>query len=164
MVFALFSLSNKSNSEKLAEAISKHRTILATSGTADYLRSKGIEVRNLSEITGIEESRELKTLHPEVFRMINSGEIDVVVVNLYPFEEKPCKENIDIGGVTLLRAAAKNFDRVLAVSSPTQYEKVIEVFPEVEELRLPFACEAFRLTSEYDRAISRFLCCRAHER
>ena len=157
-VYALFSLSMKKGAEKLAKIIAEHRKILATSGTAKYLRERGIDVINLSEITGIEESKTLKTLHPKVFEMINTGEIDIVVVNLYPFKEKPCVDNIDIGGVTLLRAAAKNFERVLAVCKPDQYSEVVACFPDIERLRKKFACTAFRVTSEYDRAIGEWIC------
>ncbi len=154
----MFSLSNKEGCEKLAEIISKYRKIIATGGTANYLRNKGIDVVELSKITGLKEKREIKTLHPWIFEMIYSGVIDVVVVNLYPFSEKPCLNNIDIGGVTLLRAAAKNYEKVLVVCKIDQYSEVIKKFPFIEDLRLKFACEAFKLTSSYDKIICDWLC------
>jgi phosphoribosylaminoimidazolecarboxamide formyltransferase/IMP cyclohydrolase len=156
--YAIFSLSRKEGSETLAKVVANYRKILATSGTAIYLRKAKVNVTNISTITKIKESRTLKTLHPKIFEMINKGDIDLVVVNLYPFSENPSLENIDIGGVTLLRAAAKNYDKVLAVCMPEQYEEVIKYFPNVESLRKKFACTAFRITSEYDMIISNWLC------
>jgi len=156
--YALISVHDKRGVEELASRLAEFRVILATGGTARYLESRGVKVRRLSEITGIEESRILKTLHPRVFEMIAKGEIDVVVVNLYPFSEKPCVENIDIGGVTLLRAAAKNFERVFAISKRSQYREVIEKFPDVQGLKRRYACEAFKLVSEYDRLIAEWFC------
>ncbi len=156
--YALVSVWDKEGIETLSLKLAECREILATGGTAKYLEEKGVRVKRLSEITGIKESRTLKTLHPKIFKMIEIGEIDIVVVNLYPFEERPCVENIDVGGVTLLRAAAKNFDRVLVVSKLSQYKEVIEKFPDVDELREKFACEAFELVSWYDRAIAEWFC------
>ncbi len=154
-MFALFSLSKKEGCENLAKVVAKHRDILATSGTAEYLKSKGIEVKKLSELTGIVEKKTLKTLHPVVFEMIESGEIDLVVVNLY---SPSSIENIDVGGVALIRAAAKNYKKVLVVCKPEQYSEVAKNFPKVDKLKLKYACEAFKHTSEYDRIISDWLC------
>ncbi len=174
--YALISVSDKSGLEDFASKISQYRTILATEGTARYLEERGIKVRRLSEITGIKESKTLKTLHPNVFRMIESGEIDIVVVNLYTFREN--FESIDIGGVTLLRFAAKNCSRVLVVCRPEQYREVISFLERNvleskegvnsgstnnesnsgENLRKKFACEAFKLVARYDEQIARWFC------
>jgi len=129
--------------------------IIATEGTAKYLKENGIKVKNISDITGIKESRNLKTLHTKIYTDIFSGKIDVVVVNLYPFMENPCIENIDIGGVSLLRAAAKNYKKVLVLSSPEQYEEVLSRIDNLtEDFRLRLAREAFEYTASYDRAIA----------
>ncbi len=143
---ALISVSNKAGiAEFTARLKEVGIEILATEGTARYLEERGIKVRRLSELTGLKETHQLKTLHPAIYEAIFSGEIGIVVVNLYPFEKELCLENIDIGGVTLLRAAAKNYRRCLVVSRPEQYDEVIENLKNVtEEFRLRLACEAFK--------------------
>ncbi|AEA47975.1 phosphoribosylaminoimidazolecarboxamide formyltransferase [Archaeoglobus veneficus] len=154
---ALISVSNK---EGVAEFTAKLEEmgieIFATEGTARSLEERGVRVRRLSELTGLKETHQLKTLHPAIYEAIFSGEIGMVVVNLYPFEEEPCIENIDIGGVTLLRAAAKNYRRCLAVSKPEQYDDVIKNLKEglTEEFRLKLASEAFEYVAAYDKAIA----------
>jgi phosphoribosylaminoimidazolecarboxamide formyltransferase/IMP cyclohydrolase len=156
---ALISASDKRGLEKFAGKLSEIGfEIIATEGTARYLEERGLKVERISEITGLKESRELKTLHPEIYGLIFKGEIDVVVAIPYNFKEKPRVENIDIGGISLLRAAAKNYDKVFAVSSPSQYEEVIEGIKKgSKDLRRKLAVEAFRLTSEYDTAIAEWL-------
>jgi phosphoribosylaminoimidazolecarboxamide formyltransferase/IMP cyclohydrolase len=162
--------------------------IVSTSGTARTLREAGIEVRPLDSLTGFPEILDgrVKTLHPKIHGgiLLRRGDpsqareaaahglepIDMVVVNLYPFEQVAAKasspysrevlENIDIGGVTLIRAAAKNFEGVAVVVSPSDYEAVLK---ELEansgqlnlETRRRLALAAFRHTAEYDAMISR---------
>ncbi len=122
-------------------------TVYATEGTAKYLEERGIEVRRISEITGLVESRTLKTLHPEVFRRIYSGFFDMVVVNLY-------EDEIDVGGSAILRAAVKNYKIVLPVSNPKRYDEVVEKIRDnrVDEVfRLKLAIEALEHVIERDR-------------
>ncbi len=121
--------------------------IYATEGTAKFLEKNGIDVRRLSEITGLVESRNLKTLHPEVFRRIYSGFFDVVVVNLYENE-------IDVGGSAILKAAVKNYERVLPVSNPKRYDEVAErirMNRVDEDFRLKLVIEALEHVIEHDR-------------
>ena len=126
--------------------------ILATDGTAEYLALKGLKVRRLSEITGIAESSTIKTLHPRVYEMIFSGEIKAVVVTPYNFGENPCRENIDIGGISLLRAAAK-------AGIPVAYdlESLNELVKILKGEKSYIAARVFRFTSEYDRMIAEWL-------
>ncbi|WP_456330392.1 phosphoribosylaminoimidazolecarboxamide formyltransferase [Archaeoglobus sp.] len=126
--------------------------ILATDGTAQYLASKGLKAKRLSEITGIAESSTIKTLHPKVYEMIFSGEIKAVVVIPYNFRENPCRENIDIGGISLLRAAAK-------AGIPAAYD--LDSFKELVKIlkgeKRYTAARVFRFTSEYDKMIAEWL-------
>lgn len=185
MNYALISVWDKSNIEDLCqEIINKGYKLLATSSTARYLRDKGFVVYETSEFTGFSEliGGRVKTLHPKIFAGIlarrnnpkdmedlereNIPVIDIVVCNLYPFSQVISKrettleealENIDIGGVTLLRAAAKNFPYVLVVPSPKFYKDVIEYLREGKDdinFRKKMAIEAFSITSEYDNIIS----------
>jgi phosphoribosylaminoimidazolecarboxamide formyltransferase/IMP cyclohydrolase len=162
--------------------------ILSSSGTRRFLEENGVEVLEIGEYT---ESRELldgrvKTLHPKIHAGILADRsnpkhlaeleaggilpIDLVVVNLYPFREKYAGgkladeelcEYIDIGGVALIRAAAKNFHHVATVTSPIQYEEIIGLLE--SEGRIPLetrkrlAGEAFSATSSYDAVIEKFL-------
>jgi phosphoribosylaminoimidazolecarboxamide formyltransferase/IMP cyclohydrolase len=159
--------------------------ILSTGGTAKLLREQGVPVRDVSEFTGSPEmlGGRVKTLHPKVhggllFRRDHAEDqrqakehgiapIDLVVVNLYPFEETAAKaylpteeliENIDIGGPTMLRSAAKNFESVTVVTDPGDYD---EVAAELEAhrqtslaLRLELARKVFATTSRYDGLIT----------
>jgi phosphoribosylaminoimidazolecarboxamide formyltransferase/IMP cyclohydrolase len=163
--------------------------ILSSGGTAAYLRQNGISVTEISDYTGFPEilSGRVKTLHPRIsagILAIRDDEehmkqlkehgifpIDLVVVNLYPFVEKledadlteqERIELIDIGGPTLIRAAAKNFQYVAAVTDPSQYEPVMEELRASGgslslETRKRLAAEAFQKTSFYDSAIAGFL-------
>jgi phosphoribosylaminoimidazolecarboxamide formyltransferase/IMP cyclohydrolase len=160
--------------------------LVATGGTERALREAGLPVVSVASVTGLEEMLEgrVKTLHPAVHAgilarrdrprdmatLVRHGyqPIDLVVVNLYPFAEvvaggageASALEAIDIGGPTLLRAAAKNFASVGVVSSPFQYPKVLA---ELEsgglsvESRRTLAAEAFQLVSAYDALIARYL-------
>jgi phosphoribosylaminoimidazolecarboxamide formyltransferase/IMP cyclohydrolase len=151
----LISVFDKSGLVSFAKKLSGE--IIATQGTANFLRTKGIDVKDISVITGMDESRELKTIHNRIYTDIFSGNIGMVVVNLYPFEEEPCIENIDIGGVCLLRAAAKNYKKVLAVCNPNQYGRVLSNMNDLDEsFRLKLASEVFDYIARYERAISRW--------
>lgn len=162
--------------------------IYSTGGTARAIREAGVPVTEVAEATRFPEilKGRVKTLHPVVFGGILArrdnpedqedlkrhgiAPIDLVVCNLYPFEERMQEgeknldvlvEDIDIGGVTLLRAAAKNWKYVVVVSSPAQYGELLETlrthggFP--EEKSLVWAIEAFFRTSRYDGAIAMYL-------
>ncbi|MBD3366602.1 MAG: bifunctional phosphoribosylaminoimidazolecarboxamide formyltransferase/IMP cyclohydrolase [Candidatus Eisenbacteria bacterium] len=163
--------------------------IVSTGGTARVLGAGGVECRQVSNLTGAPEILDgrVKTLHPKIHGAIlslpekeshvatlereNIERIDMVVVNLYPFEKvaaaagstlEEALEEIDIGGVTLLRAAAKNFANVIVVSSPSQYERVTRLLKENDgdlpmEERRKLAVSAFAVTRDYDRAIHRYL-------
>ncbi|XP_008546892.1 bifunctional purine biosynthesis protein ATIC [Microplitis demolitor] len=184
---ALLSVSDKTNllglSKKLHEL---GMTLVASGGTAKSLRDAGLPVKDVADITGAPEmlGGRVKTLHPAVhagilarmtdsdqsdMRKQNYSNINLVVCNLYPFKNTISKadvtledavENIDIGGVTLLRAAAKNHSRVTVICDPNDYEKVInEMENDVNRdtkltTRQMLALKAFTHTSEYDDAIS----------
>lgn len=188
MKYALISVWDKTDLEKLCNKLVEYGYFLiATSSTAKYLRQNGFEVKETSEITGFSEliGGRVKTLHPKIFAGIlarrdnpkdvedlekeNIPFINIVVCNLYPFQQvikkgninlKEALENIDIGGVSLLRAAAKNFPYVLVVPSPKYYEEVIDYLEKGEddiEFRRKMAIRAFSLTSIYDNIISSYL-------
>ncbi|MEE9514931.1 MAG: bifunctional phosphoribosylaminoimidazolecarboxamide formyltransferase/IMP cyclohydrolase, partial [Candidatus Brocadiales bacterium] len=163
--------------------------ILSSGGTAKLLRKNGLNVKDVSEYTGFPEMMDgrVKTLHPKVHggllalrenavhvrQMKEHGilPIDMVVVNLYPFEKTTAREgvtmaeaieNIDIGGPSIIRSAAKNHRHVAVVVDPGQYGSVMEEMQKndgrvSESKTLELAVQAFRLTSRYDTAISRFL-------
>lgn len=163
--------------------------ILSTGGTADLLRKNGVEVREVSEYTGFPEMMDgrLKTLHPKVHggilaqrdkeeHMISARSqgiemIDMVVVNLYAFEETVARpgctleeavENIDIGGPAMLRAAAKNYPFVTVVTDPQDYRLILKEMKATggkvsEETNFSLAVKAFQLTARYDAAISNYL-------
>jgi len=159
--------------------------ILSTGGTSKLLREQGIAVKDVSEFTNWPEmlGGRVKTLHPKVhggllYRRDNPDDlkqakehgitpIDLVVVNLYPFEQTAAKvylpaeeliENIDIGGPTMLRSAAKNFESVTVVTDPADYSRVaaeLEANRETSlELRLELARKVFAVTSRYDGLIA----------
>ncbi len=160
--------------------------LVASGGTARALRQANLPVRDVADITGAPEmlGGRVKTLHPAVHggilaRNIPTDQddlaaqhitpIDLVVCNLYPFEQTIAQpgvtladaiEQIDIGGVTLLRAAAKNFARVTAVCDPQDYDRVLAalsagVVP--TDLRRELAVKAFTHTRDYDTAITAYL-------
>ncbi len=176
---ALISVSDKTGivdfAKKLAE---KNIEILSTGGTAKALKDAGIKVTDVSEYTGFPEMMDgrVKTLHPKIHGGIlairdnpehrkqaeDAGikMIDLVVINFYPFLEKPGIENIDIGGPSMVRSAAKNFEHVTIVTSPADYD---EVMNEIEqngesslETRKKLARKAFTATSHYDSAIEQY--------
>ena len=177
---ALISVYNKTGIVEFAKELVKlGYEIISTGGTSKALKDNGVEAVEVSEVTNFEEilGGRVKTLHPAIFGGILAKDeqlseleknqiapIDLVVVNLYPFEEASKKdilmqdlvEYIDIGGVSLLRAAAKNFSRVNVLSNPNQYEGFLKVTNTVE-YRQNLAKETFLLTSKYDSIIANSL-------
>lgn len=184
---ALVSVSDKTGLEEFARALAAAGvTIISTGGTAEALRSWGIDVVAVDAVTGHPEIMDgrVKTLHPRIHggilgraghegdaaEMAENGiePIDLVVVNLYPFEEWAKRrgvaddeliEQIDIGGPTLIRAAAKNHARVGVVTSPDQYREVLDELAAGDgelsaTLRRRLAGAAFLRTASYDAAIS----------
>ena len=180
---ALLSVSDKSGIIDLAKSLQKENVeIISTGGTLQYLKENNIDVIDISSFTGSPEMMggRVKTLHPKVHAGILSRrikdkdeieknsieEIDLVVVNLYPFEKtisdqssfEDAIENIDIGGPTMTRAAAKNFYHVAVISSPKDYEDFQEEFEKNQEIsyetRLMLSKKAFSLIANYDLAIS----------
>src|SRR5580765_6614825 len=149
---ALLSVSDKSGVLEFARALAAHGTrLLASGGTAKHLENAGVPVTPVEDWTGFPEmlGGRVKTLHPRVhgpilarrdvasdlnqLRALGIEPIDLVAVPLYPFEQRAATldeagaiEEIDIGGVALLRAAAKNFAHVIAVHATAQYEAVLE--------------------------------------
>ncbi len=188
--WALVSVSDKRGVVELAQAIvAAGIGVLSTGGSARTLREAGIEVRDVSEHTGFAEMMEgrVKTLHPKVHGGILARRgtddavmaehgieaIDLVVVNLYPFEQtiarRDCTldeaiENIDIGGPALLRAAAKNHAHVAVVCDPDDYPLVMSELGKSGEVgaatRYRLATKAYAHTAHYDAAISTFLAAR----
>src|SRR6059058_5099149 len=187
---ALISVSDKKGIAEFARALEKQGVdIISTGGTAELLRKKGVPVREISSFTGSPEVLEgrVKTLHPRVhggllYKRSNPKHekeareqgfepIDLVVVNLYPFEQTIAKpdvtlaeaiENIDIGGPSMIRSAAKNYESVTVVVDPADYDPVLETMRDHEgettlKLRERLAIKAFVKTSDYDRAIGAFL-------
>lgn len=186
---ALISLTDKSGIESFAsELAGLGIEILSTGGTAKKLREAGLSVMDVSEFTGFPEMLDgrVKTLHPKVHGGIlyqrNNDEhvkqcqthglqqIDLVAVNLYAFDKTVANpdctlqdaiENIDIGGPTMLRASAKNFEDVSVVVDPVDYELVLKEIKATGNTTLKtryyLAKKVFALTSRYDTAISEWL-------
>ena len=183
---ALISVSDKSGLITLADALSDAGIeILSTGGTSRELRKAGFDVRDVSDETGFPEIMDgrVKTLHPKIHGGIlarrgiddevlvaqSIDPIDLVVVNLYPFaatiQRPDCTdelaiENIDIGGPTMVRAAAKNHADVLVVVQPEDYDKVVQGIStnSIDLLmRRAFALKAFRHTAQYDATVAGYL-------
>ena len=185
---ALISLSDKSGLAELAAGLARHNVeIISTGGTAAKLREIGAAVRDISDLTGFPEMMDgrVKTLHPKVHggllgvrdnpehaaAMETHGiaPIDLVVVNLYPFlqtvmsgaDRDTIIENIDIGGPSMVRSAAKNHAHVAIVTEPADYAELL-VELDVNggsttlELRKRLAAKAFALTAEYDSIVSQW--------
>jgi len=147
---ALVSVSNKDKLVGFAKELrSLGYTIYATDGTAKFLENNGINVKKLSEITKLKESKTIKTLHPEVFKRIYNGFFDLVVVNLYDPVE------VDIGGVAILRASAKNYEKVLVVCDVEDYDEVVKrlKYGIDEKFRLKLAIKAFEYVVDYDKKV-----------
>lgn len=167
-VRALISVSDKSNLEPLLEMLEqKECEIFSTGGTLEEIKKLGFKAKSIRTLTGVPEmiGGRVKTLDHKVFAGILAQDsdksemtehkleyLDLVVVNLYPFQENPSIENIDIGGVSLLRAAAKNYERVCALCDPADYNRFIEN-PDSLDLRKELAIKVFKHCSQYDSAI-----------
>src|SRR5213592_2442448 len=183
---ALISVSDKSGLAEFARALADEGIeLISTGGTRKALADAGLPVLEVSELTGFPEMMDgrLKTLHPKIHGGLlairdNAGHaaamrshgiapIDLLVVNLYPFETtvdngagfEECIENIDIGGPAMIRAAAKNHDDVAVVVEPQDYQAVLEELAANKGattlgLRRRLAAKAYARTAAYDAAIS----------
>ncbi len=187
---ALISVSDKTGLVDFARELNKLGVeILSTGGTAKLLRDNNIQVKEVSEYTGFPEMLDgrVKTLHPKIhggllalrdnpkhmqsLKEHDIGLIDMVVVNLYPFEKTTQKpnvtieeviENIDIGGPSMLRSAAKNHKDVAVICDPCHYSRVIDELKKNDgalsgDLMRELAVEVFALTCRYDNAIHNYL-------
>jgi phosphoribosylaminoimidazolecarboxamide formyltransferase/IMP cyclohydrolase len=188
--YALLSVSDKTGIVDFAEGLIRAGyTLISSGGTHAVIEAEGLPVTKVSEYTGSPEilNGRVKTLHPKIHggilaqrgnpahdldRKANDiGFIDIVAVNLYPFAETVAKpdvtladaiENIDIGGPSMVRSAAKNYKDVAVMTNPNQYgiyldsiKGNISIKPEI--LREQFMKEAFKHTAEYDAAISKWM-------
>ncbi|HZH43776.1 MAG TPA: bifunctional phosphoribosylaminoimidazolecarboxamide formyltransferase/IMP cyclohydrolase [Lysobacter sp.] len=182
---ALLSVSDKTGLIELAQALADHSIeLLSTGGTAKALRDAGLAVRDVSDVTGFPEIMDgrVKTLHPKIHGgllgrhrvdeavMAEHGiaPIDLLVLNLYPFEKVSTDpnaslemliENIDIGGPAMLRAAAKNFARVAVATDPAQYAALVDELDANDgtlsaKTRFTLAVAAFNRVAQYDACIS----------
>ncbi|MFC7499340.1 bifunctional phosphoribosylaminoimidazolecarboxamide formyltransferase/IMP cyclohydrolase [Enterovirga sp. GCM10030262] len=183
---ALLSVSDKSGLAELGRALARHGVeLVSTGGTAKALREAGLDVRDISDLTGFPEMMDgrVKTLHPKVHGGLLAvrdnpehaasmeehgiGAIDLVVVNLYPFAQTVAKgagrdeiiENIDIGGPSMVRSAAKNHAHVAIVTDPADYAELVTALDASEgmtslDLRKRLAAKAFSATAAYDSMIS----------
>ncbi|MFZ3483090.1 bifunctional phosphoribosylaminoimidazolecarboxamide formyltransferase/IMP cyclohydrolase [Sphingomonas sp. 3-13AW] len=183
---ALLSVSDKSGILDLARALDRHGVeLVSTGGTAKAIREAGLPVRDISDLTGFPEMMDgrVKTLHPVVHGGLLAvrdnpehvasmtehgiGAIDLVVVNLYPFAQTVAKgadrdeiiENIDIGGPSMVRSAAKNHAHVAIVTDPADYAALVEELDTNAgatrlETRRRFAAKAYAATAAYDSAIA----------
>ena len=187
---ALISLSDKTGAVEFARELISHGVeIISTGGTAKSLREGGIDVKDVSEVTGFPEMMDgrVKTLHPKIhgaFLALRDNEqhvasmnehgiesIDLVVINLYPFEETVAKEgvsleeaveNIDIGGPAMIRSASKNWRSVAVVTDPRLYDGIVEELKSNDgslslQTRQRLAALAYTRTASYDLAISSYL-------
>ena len=184
---ALISLSDKSGLDELAAGLARHDVeIVSTGGTAAKLRELGAEVRDISDLTGFPEMMDgrVKTLHPKVHGGLlgvrdnpehvaamdehDIAPIDLVVVNLYPFlktvmsgaDRDTIIENIDIGGPSMVRSAAKNHAHVAIVTDPADYAALLDQLDAnggtTLDFRKKLAAKAFALTAAYDSTISQW--------
>lgn len=186
---ALISVSDKTGVVELGKALAALGIdIISTGGTMRALREAGVPVTAVSDVTGFPEMMDgrVKTLNPKIHGAIlavrdnpehvkamkdhDITPIDLVVVNLYPFQQTIAKpdvtlpeaiENIDIGGPCMVRASAKNNKYVAIVTNPAKYGEIIDILKKdgefTDQYRLELAYEAFRHTAEYDTAISAYL-------
>ena len=189
--YALLSVSDKTGIVDFAEGLVRAGyQIISSGGTHAVLQAAGIPVMKVSDYTGSPEimNGRVKTLHPKIHGGIlaqrgnpnhdldreanDIGLIDIVAVNLYPFKETVAKpdvtledaiENIDIGGPSMVRSAAKNYKDVAVLTNPNQYGIYLDALKgnissvTVDELRPRLALEAFKHTAEYDAAISTWM-------
>jgi len=186
---ALISVSDKTGVIEFAQELSKlGYEIVSTGGTAKAISDAGIKVINVSDITGFPECLDgrVKTLHPNIhagilamrdnpehmeqLRKLNIDTIDIVVINLYPFKQTILKEhveleeaieNIDIGGPTMIRAAAKNYQDVAVIVDPDDYGTVLEELKQTgsvsRKTKFKLAYKVFEHTSHYDTLIAKYL-------
>jgi len=186
---ALISVYYKEGLDAIIKLLNDQGVLLySTGGTYDFIQSMGIECNKIEDITGYPSilGGRVKTLHPKVFGGIlgrpdldqdkkdmesfGIDAFDLVIVNLYPFEQtvksgaehKDVIEKIDIGGISLIRAAAKNYEHVLCISSPDQYGELSTIVSRAQcyslpDERLKFAMLAFGNSSSYDTAIFNYL-------
>lgn len=187
---ALISLSDKDGIVPFARFLSQNNVqIISTGGTAKLLKENGISVKDISDHTGFPEIMDgrVKTLHPKVhggLLAVRSNiehmktleqhgitPIDMIIVNLYPFEKTVAKsgvtleeaiENIDIGGPSMLRSAAKNFESVTVITDPEDYTRIEREMEENEmsvsvDTNHELACKVFKKTSSYDKAIFEYI-------
>lgn len=185
---ALISVFYKDNLEPIIHALAKSKVeFVSTGGTQEFIEKLGYPVTPVEQLTGYPSifGGRVKTLHPAVFGGIlfrredagdlkqaaefKIGPLDLVIVDLYPFEETVAKggseediiEKIDIGGISLIRAAAKNFNDVVIVSSRSQYSELLQLLEakngasDLSDRKL-FAAKAFDVTSHYDSAIFQY--------
>lgn len=187
MPIAILSVHDKTGIIEFAKSLAALNWILlASGGTAKILRENNIKVTDVADYTKSPEilGGRVKTLHPAIHggllarpteadhkELLDLGwdYIDLVAVNLYPFEETIAKpnvtyadaiENIDIGGVTLIRAAAKNHERVTLICDPADYNSVLQELQSgntTEETRKKLAIKGFDVTAKYDNAIHNYL-------
>ena len=189
--YALLSVSDKTGIVDFADGLVRAGyTIISSGGTSAVLQAEGIPVTKVSDYTGSPEilNGRVKTLHPKIHGGIlaqrgnpkhdidrnanDIGLIDIVAVNLYPFKETVSKpdvtlaeaiENIDIGGPSMVRSAAKNYKDVAVLTNPNQYGIYLDAMNgnissvTVEQLRTQFMKEAFKHTAEYDTTISNWM-------
>jgi phosphoribosylaminoimidazolecarboxamide formyltransferase/IMP cyclohydrolase len=185
---ALLSVSDKAGLVELGHALAaRHVELVSTGGTAKTLRAAGLTVKDISELTGFPEMMDgrVKTLHPMVHGGLlavrdnpehaaamaehNIGAIDLVVVNLYPFAQTVAKgasrdeiiENIDIGGPSMVRSAAKNHAYVTILTDPADYDNLIAELEESDgktsyDFRRKCAAKAYSATAAYDSMISQW--------
>ena len=185
---ALLSVSDKSGLPELGTALARHGVeLVSTGGTAKALREAGLDVKDISELTGFPEMMDgrVKTLHPKVHGGLlavrsnpehaasmaehDIGAIDLVVVNLYPFAQTVAKgasreeiiENIDIGGPSMVRSAAKNHEFVTIVTDPADYAELIAAMDATNgatshDFRRRLAAKAYSATAAYDSMISQW--------
>jgi phosphoribosylaminoimidazolecarboxamide formyltransferase/IMP cyclohydrolase len=175
---AIVSVYDKTGLLDLAQQLTRHGyEILSSAGTAEFLNKHLTGVIKLESLTGFDQvlSGRVKTLHPKIYASIladidieqhrvdlenlNVSPVDLVVCNLYPFETKPSVELIDIGGPSMIRAAAKNFKHVAVVTDPEQYPELIEHLKlnngkTTQEYRLELAKRAFEKIALYDQVIA----------
>ncbi len=183
----LISVSDKTGIVEFATALSEMNVeIISTGGTEKMLKKAGLEVKNISEVTEFPECLDgrVKTLHPKVhggilairsnpehqkqLEELEIETIDMVVVNLYPFKETLLKEgsthediveNIDIGGPTMLRSAAKNYRDVAVVTDPSDYDRILDAMRAdavSEALKMELAWKVFEHTAHYDALIASY--------
>ena len=184
---ALISVFNKDKIENICSLLSENNVkIYSTGGTYDYISKLGIKLEKVEDLTSYPSilKGRVKTLHPKVFggilktssssdiedsKKYDIPDIDLVIVDLYPFEETVKNSNdnneiiekIDIGGVSLIRAAAKNYENTVCISSSSQYEELMDVLNDNCSTNISFrkrlAVEAFNKSSNYDSKIFSYL-------